>query len=33
MVGPAYRFSVWHVMELDDPLEIFPITYVDVKGC
>ncbi len=31
-VGPAYRFSVWHVMELDDPLEIFPITYVDVKG-
>jgi hypothetical protein len=29
-VGPAYRFSVWHTMELDDPLEIFPITYVDV---
>lgn len=29
-VGPAYRFSVWHVMELDDPLEIFPITYTDV---
>ncbi|WP_431280953.1 acyclic terpene utilization AtuA family protein [Humitalea sp. 24SJ18S-53] len=31
-VGEAFRFSVWHIMELDDPLEIFPITYVDVKG-
>lgn len=27
-VGPAYRFSVWHAVELDDPLEIFPIEYV-----
>jgi len=31
-VGPAYRFSVWHAMELDDPLEIFPIEYVDFKA-
>lgn len=27
-VGPAYRFTVWHAMELDDPLEIFPVEYV-----
>lgn len=26
-VGPAYRFTVWHAMELDHPLEIFPIEY------
>lgn len=31
-VGRAYRFSVWHTMELDDPMEIFPIEYVDVAG-
>jgi hypothetical protein len=31
-VGPAYRFSVWHTMELDDPLEIFPITMVDLRN-
>lgn len=29
-VGPAYRFSVWHAMELDDPLEVFPIEIVDL---
>lgn len=29
-VGPAYRFSVWHAMELDDPLEIFPIDIVEL---
>jgi hypothetical protein len=29
-VGPAYRFSVWHAMELDDPCEIFPITFEEV---
>ncbi len=29
-VGPAYRFSVWHAMELDDPLEIFPIEFADL---
>jgi hypothetical protein len=26
-VGPVYRFSVYHVAELDDPLEPFPIQY------
>jgi len=31
-VGSAYAFSVWHVMELDDPLEPFPITMIDVGG-
>ena len=29
-VGPAYRFSVWHAMELDDPLEVFPIEIVNL---
>lgn len=29
-VGAAYRFSVWHAMELDDPLEIFPTEIVDL---
>lgn len=29
-VGPAYRFSVWHAMELNDPLEIFPIEIFDL---
>ncbi|MCP5156095.1 MAG: acyclic terpene utilization AtuA family protein [Ectothiorhodospiraceae bacterium] len=28
--GQAYRFSVWHVMALDDPLEPFPIEMVRV---
>jgi hypothetical protein len=26
-VGPVYRFSVYHVAELDDPLEPFSICY------
>ena len=26
-VGPVYRFSVFHVAELDDPTEMFPIEY------
>jgi hypothetical protein len=26
-VGPVYRFSVFHVAELDDPCELFPIEY------
>lgn len=26
-VGPVYRFSVFHVAELDDPAELFPIEY------
>mgnify|MGYP002623637371 CR=1 FL=1 len=29
-VGPAYRFSVWHAMELDDPCEVFPIAFEEV---
>jgi hypothetical protein len=23
--GPTYRFNVYHLVELDDPLECFPI--------
>ena len=26
-VGPVYRFSIYHVAELEDPLELFPIQY------
>ena len=26
-IGPVYRFSVYHVAELDDPVEPFPIQY------
>jgi hypothetical protein len=26
-VGPMYRFSVYHVADLDDPCELFPIEY------
>ncbi|MBI4082209.1 MAG: acyclic terpene utilization AtuA family protein [Candidatus Lambdaproteobacteria bacterium] len=26
--GPVYRFSVWHVAELDDPCELFPTEIV-----
>jgi len=29
-VGPAYRFSVWHAMELDHPLEVFPVHITDI---
>jgi hypothetical protein len=29
-VGPVYRFSIHHVLELDDPREIFPITYEEI---
>jgi hypothetical protein len=29
-VGPVYRFSIYHVLELDDPREIFPISYEEV---
>ena len=31
-VGPTYSFNVWHAMELDDPLEIFPIEMVDLPA-
>ena len=29
-VGPVYEFSVWHRVALDDPLEIFPVEFVEV---
>ena len=25
--GPAYRFSAYHLMRLESPLELFPIQY------
>jgi hypothetical protein len=28
--GPVYRFCVNHVVELDDPCEVFPIEYAQV---
>jgi hypothetical protein len=29
-VGPVYRFSVYHVAEVDNPVELFPIEYETV---
>ena len=29
-VGPVYRFNMLHTVETDDPLEMFPIEYVEV---
>ncbi len=29
-VGPVYRFSVYHVMEQEDPCALFPIAYEEV---
>ena len=29
-VGPVYRFSVFHVLALDDPLALFPIAYEEL---
>jgi len=31
-VGPAYRFSVYHLLPLADPCEIFPIDLVEVRN-
>ena len=31
-VGAAYEFSVWHRMEITDPLSPFPIEMVTVEG-
>ena len=28
--GEVYRFSVYHLLEVDDPCELFPIDYVEV---
>jgi hypothetical protein len=30
--GPVYEFSVYHVMEIDDPATLFPAKYVTVGG-
>ncbi|MFF4822349.1 acyclic terpene utilization AtuA family protein [Streptomyces sp. NPDC001312] len=30
--GAVYEWSVYHLMELDDPLALFPITYIDYLG-
>ena len=29
-VGMTYEFSVWHRMEIDDPLAPFPIEMIEV---
>ena len=29
-VGETYEFSLWHIMEIDDPLEPFPIEMIEV---
>ena len=29
-VGPAHQFNVYHLMEIDDPLEQFPIQISEV---
>jgi hypothetical protein len=31
-VGPAYRFSVYHLMPLNDPCEVFPMTIEEVRN-
>ena len=28
--GPVYEFSVYHLMELEDPDELFPVTFQQV---
>jgi hypothetical protein len=29
-VGPVHRFNIYHLMEVDDPLELFPIQVIEV---
>ncbi|MBT7663344.1 MAG: hypothetical protein HN608_00400, partial [Rhodospirillaceae bacterium] len=29
-VGETYEFNLWHIMEIEDPLEPFPIEMVDL---
>ena len=31
-VGEVYDFCVWHILELDDPMEPFPITYREITS-
>ena len=28
--GPVYEFSIYHLVEVDDPLALFPIRMMDV---
>jgi len=30
-VGPAYRFNVYHLMPVADPLECFPVRYEEIR--
>ena len=30
-VGEVYDFNIWHTVELDDPLSLFPTEWVDVS--
>jgi hypothetical protein len=29
-VGPVYEFSVYHLLDVDHPLDLFPVEYIDV---
>ena len=31
-VGPAYRFSVYHLLPLADPCEVFPIEMIEIRN-
>ena len=31
-MGPVYEFSVYHLMEIEDPCEVFPVKFLDVRG-
>ena len=28
--GPVYKFTVYHLMDIDDPCEVFPTEFVDI---
>jgi hypothetical protein len=30
-MGPVHRFNVYHLMEIDDPLALFPIEIEEVR--
>ena len=30
--GPVYRFNVWHLLTVDDPLEPFRMEFMDIHG-
>jgi len=33
-VGRAYRFNIWHIVEIDEPCELFPMEIYKIKmGC